>query len=237
MLAKSGSMNPETVSRRSGFLAGCSSISQSRQLRPRRRVISRRSLFRGHCPDTSPRGLRSLTNMPLALGTCDRKVNPVDGVGSLKTEPRTRPAHPERRFVYTGADRGWPKWKSRVKLFETRMLTPELHPWQEGPVGLLRFARNTSRSADQLHQLIAFACDGHAPAQWPQPRWSHRRQSSSTSRPARRPCRRRRSRRTRPRSARVAAPRAAGPRPGFSCVAVGAPGVLPPRTGAPRACD
>ena len=36
------------------------------------------------------------------------------------------------------------------------MLTPELHPWQEGPVGLLRFARNTSRSADQLHQLIAF---------------------------------------------------------------------------------
>ena len=36
------------------------------------------------------------------------------------------------------------------------MLTPELQPWQEGPVGLLRFARNTSRSADQLHQLIAF---------------------------------------------------------------------------------
>ena len=36
------------------------------------------------------------------------------------------------------------------------MLTPELHPWQEGPVGLLRFARDTSRSADQLNQLVAF---------------------------------------------------------------------------------
>jgi len=36
------------------------------------------------------------------------------------------------------------------------MLTPELHPWQEGPVGLLRFARDTPRSADQLNQLVAF---------------------------------------------------------------------------------
>jgi len=36
------------------------------------------------------------------------------------------------------------------------MLTPELHPWQEGPVGLLQFARDTSRSADQLNQLVAF---------------------------------------------------------------------------------
>ena len=36
------------------------------------------------------------------------------------------------------------------------MLTPELHPWQEGPVGLLRFARNISRSTDQLNQFVAF---------------------------------------------------------------------------------
>ena len=36
------------------------------------------------------------------------------------------------------------------------MLTPDLHPWQEGPVGLLRFARDTSRSPDQLNQLVAF---------------------------------------------------------------------------------
>ena len=32
----------------------------------------------------------------------------------------------------------------------------DLHPWQEGPVGLLRFARDTCRSADQLNQLVAF---------------------------------------------------------------------------------
>jgi hypothetical protein len=36
------------------------------------------------------------------------------------------------------------------------MLTPELHPWQEAPVGLLRFARDTSRSAVRLNQLVAF---------------------------------------------------------------------------------
>ena len=33
---------------------------------------------------------------------------------------------------------------------------PEVHPWQEGPAGLSRFARDTSRSADQLNQLVAF---------------------------------------------------------------------------------
>ncbi len=36
------------------------------------------------------------------------------------------------------------------------MPVPDLHPWQEGPVGLLRFARNTSRSDDPLNQLVAF---------------------------------------------------------------------------------
>ena len=41
----------------------------------------------------------------VASGTCDRNVNPADGVGSLKTGPRTRPAHAEGRLVYSGADR------------------------------------------------------------------------------------------------------------------------------------
>lgn len=36
------------------------------------------------------------------------------------------------------------------------MPKPELHPWQEGPVGLLRFARDTSRSAEPLNHLVAF---------------------------------------------------------------------------------
>jgi hypothetical protein len=41
----------------------------------------------------------------VASGTCDRTMNPADGVGSLKHGPRTHPAHAEGRLVYNGADR------------------------------------------------------------------------------------------------------------------------------------
>ena len=36
------------------------------------------------------------------------------------------------------------------------MPVANLHPWQENPTGLLRFARDTSRSPAQLNQLVAF---------------------------------------------------------------------------------
>lgn len=36
------------------------------------------------------------------------------------------------------------------------MTEASLHPWQEGPAGLLRFARDTASSASQLNQLVAF---------------------------------------------------------------------------------
>jgi hypothetical protein len=40
----------------------------------------------------------------VASGTCDRTMNPADGVGSLKHGPRTHPAHAKGRLVYKGAD-------------------------------------------------------------------------------------------------------------------------------------
>ena len=40
----------------------------------------------------------------VASGTCDRTMNPADGVGSLKRGPRTNPAHAEGRLVYKSAD-------------------------------------------------------------------------------------------------------------------------------------
>jgi len=41
----------------------------------------------------------------VASGTCDRTMNPADGVGSLKHGRRMHPAHAEGRLVYNGADR------------------------------------------------------------------------------------------------------------------------------------
>ena len=49
----------------------------------------------------------------VASGTCDRHVNPTDGVGSLTNGPRTHPAHAEGRLEYKGAEPGRPKWKSK----------------------------------------------------------------------------------------------------------------------------
>ena len=39
-------------------------------------------------------------------GTCDRHVNPADGVWSLTNGPRTHPAHAEGRLGYKGAEPG-----------------------------------------------------------------------------------------------------------------------------------
>ena len=49
----------------------------------------------------------------IASGTCDRHVNPADGVASLTNGPRTHPAHAERRLEYKDAELGRPKWKSK----------------------------------------------------------------------------------------------------------------------------
>jgi hypothetical protein len=38
---------------------------------------------------------------PVASGMCDRNVNAADGVGSLKHEPRTHPAHAEGAWCIT----------------------------------------------------------------------------------------------------------------------------------------
>ena len=45
----------------------------------------------------------------VASGTCDRHVNPADGVGSLTNGPRTHPAHAEGRLEYKDAEPGRPK--------------------------------------------------------------------------------------------------------------------------------
>ena len=37
----------------------------------------------------------------VASGTCDRTMNPADGVGSLTPGPRTRPAHAEGAWCIT----------------------------------------------------------------------------------------------------------------------------------------
>ena len=59
--------------------------------------------------------VREMRQKQVASGTCDRHVNPADGVGSLTNRPRTHPAHAEGRLDYEGAEPGRPKWKSKVK--------------------------------------------------------------------------------------------------------------------------
>ena len=51
----------------------------------------------------------------VASGTCDRHVNPADGVGSLTNASRTHQAHAEGRLDYKGAEPGRPKWKSKLR--------------------------------------------------------------------------------------------------------------------------